>query len=149
MKSQPFAPAATWCVLPLFGLLSCRWSSVGAFYPFSRNHYAYNTRSHEYYQWPDVAAAAKKAYTLRYQLLTYIYSAFFLAHTQGGTVARPLLFTDSTDLGARWVQHQAVHVSICQVRTARSARPAVMVMKPAQHSLVFSSNVWCCCPLLY
>jgi alpha-glucosidase (family GH31 glycosyl hydrolase) len=82
-------------------LLLCRWASLGAFYPFSRNHYAYFTRSHEYYQWPDVAAAAKKAYTLRYQLLSYIYSSFFLAHVKGGTVARPLLFTDPSDIDAR------------------------------------------------
>jgi alpha-glucosidase (family GH31 glycosyl hydrolase) len=79
----------------------CRWASLGAFYPFSRNHYAYFTRSHEYYQWPDVAAAAKKAYTLRYQLLSYMYGAFFLAHVKGGTVARPLLFTDPSDVDAR------------------------------------------------
>lgn len=76
---------------------------MGAFYPFSRNHYAYNTRSHEYYQWDDVTASAKKAYSLRYQLLTYMYGAFFLANQKGGTVARPLLFADPTDLGARYV----------------------------------------------
>eukprot|EP00878_Enallax_costatus_P002700 GHUV01002888.1.p1 GENE.GHUV01002888.1~~GHUV01002888.1.p1 ORF type:complete len:873 (+),score=203.93 GHUV01002888.1:194-2812(+) len=78
-----------------------RWASVGAFYPFSRNHYGYNTRSHEYYQWDDVTQSAKKAYTLRYQLLTYMYGAFYLANQKGGTVARPLLFTDPSDLGAR------------------------------------------------
>ena len=81
-----------------------RWASLGAFYPFSRNHYAYFTRSHEYYHWPDVAAAAKKAYSLRYQLLSYMYGAFFLAHMKGGTVARPLMFTDSSDIDERWEQ---------------------------------------------
>ncbi|KAF8062769.1 alpha-glucosidase [Scenedesmus sp. PABB004] len=78
-----------------------RWASLGAFYPFSRNHYAYNTRSHEFYLWDDVAASAKKAYGLRYRLLTYIYGAFYLASAKGGTVARPLLFTDPSDAGAR------------------------------------------------
>lgn len=84
-------------------LTTRRWASVGAFYPFSRNHYAYNTRSHEYYRWDDVAASAKKAYSLRYQLLTYMYGAFYLANQKGGTVARPLLFADPSDLGARYV----------------------------------------------
>lgn len=93
-----------------------RWASVGAFYPFSRNHYAYNTRSHEYYLWDDVTASAKKAYSMRYQLLTYMYGAFFLANQKGGTVARPLLFTDPSDLGARnatkqWMMGEALLIS--------------------------------------
>ena len=83
-------------------LMCCfRWASAGAFYPFSRNHMGYTARSHEYYRWPSVTAAAKKAYTLRYQLLTYLYSSLFVAHSKGGTVARPLLFTDPTDQQAR------------------------------------------------
>jgi len=49
------------------------------------------TSSH---RWPSVTAAAKKAYGLRYQLLTYLYSSLYLAHSRGGTLARPLLFTD-------------------------------------------------------
>lgn len=84
-----------------------RWASVGAFYPFSRNHYGYNSRPHEYYRWPDVTAAAKKAFTLRYQLLTYLYSSLYLAHAHGGTVARPLFFTDPSDLLARWAGTKA------------------------------------------
>lgn len=80
-----------------------RWASAGAFYPFSRNHFSYNSRPHEYYRWPDVAAAAKKAFTLRYQLLTYMYGSMYLAHAKGGTMARALLFTDPSDAGARWV----------------------------------------------
>jgi alpha-glucosidase (family GH31 glycosyl hydrolase) len=37
----------------------------------------------------------------RYQLLTYIYSGIYLAHSKGGTLARALLFTDPSDKGAR------------------------------------------------
>lgn len=53
-------------------------------------------------RWPDVTAAAKKAYGLRYQLLTYFYTGLFMAHTRGGTLARPLLFADPSDLKARY-----------------------------------------------
>jgi alpha-glucosidase (family GH31 glycosyl hydrolase) len=80
-----------------------RWASAGAFYPFSRNHYTYFARPHEYYRWPDVAESAKKAYGLRYRLLTYIYSNLYLAHTRGGPVAKPVLFTDPADVKARCV----------------------------------------------
>jgi hypothetical protein len=63
-----------------------------------------------------VAAATKKAFTLRYQLLTYIYGGLYLAHSKGGTLARAVLFTDPTDLGARnatkqWLLGDAVLVS--------------------------------------
>lgn len=78
-----------------------RWASAGAFYPFSRNHYTYYSRHHEYYRWPDVAESAKRAYGLRYRLLTYLYSSLYLAHKQGGPVAKPLLFVDPRDIKAR------------------------------------------------
>jgi alpha-glucosidase (family GH31 glycosyl hydrolase) len=52
-------------------------------------------------RWPAVAAAARKAYGLRYQLLSYLYSSLFLAHSRGGTLARPLLFIDPSDIAAR------------------------------------------------
>lgn len=91
----------------------CRWASAGAFYPFSRNHYTYFARPHEYYRWPDVAASAKKAYGLRYRLLTYIYSNLYLAHTRGGPVAKPLLFTDPADVRARY-GFRALGCTCCQ-----------------------------------
>ena len=50
-----------------------------------------------------VRDAAAKAYGLRYQLMTYLYGALYLAHVKGGTVAQPLFFTDPSDRGARCV----------------------------------------------
>uniref|UniRef100_A0A383VTZ3 Maltase n=1 Tax=Tetradesmus obliquus TaxID=3088 RepID=A0A383VTZ3_TETOB len=95
-----------------------RWTMAGAFYPFSRNHMTIGhlSRSHEPYQWRSVTAAHRKAYGLRYQLLTYIYSSLFVAHSRGGTLARPLLFTDSSDAAARnataqWMLGEALLVS--------------------------------------
>lgn len=54
-------------------------------------------------RWASTTAAAKKAYGLRYKLLTYIYSSMYLAHKRGGTLARPVFFTNPADLKARWV----------------------------------------------
>uniref|UniRef100_A0A383WFG9 Maltase n=1 Tax=Tetradesmus obliquus TaxID=3088 RepID=A0A383WFG9_TETOB len=93
-----------------------RWTSAGAFYPFSRNHYTFFARPHEPYRWPAVAAAARKAYGLRYQLLSYLYSSLYLAHSRGGTLARPLMFLDPSDMAARsadsqWVLGEALMIS--------------------------------------
>lgn len=52
-------------------------------------------------RWSSTTAAAKKAYGLRYRLLTYLYSSMHQAHKQGGTLARPIFFSDPSDLKAR------------------------------------------------
>lgn len=62
----------------------------------------YFARDHEPYRWPAVAAAARKAYGMRYQLMTYLYGELYLAHSQGGTLARPVMFADPSDLLARY-----------------------------------------------
>jgi hypothetical protein len=100
--TQHTRPSRAAQLAPTHAHHTIRWASAGAFYPFSRNHYTYMARHHEYYRWPDVAAAAKKVYGLRYRLLTYLYRSLWLAHKRGGPVAKPLLFTDPADAKARW-----------------------------------------------
>ena len=39
---------------------------------------------------PAVVVAARAALRERYRLLPYLYTLFYLAHTRGHTVARPL-----------------------------------------------------------
>lgn len=63
---------------------------MGAFYPFSRNHNTLGAAPQELYLWPNVAAAAKSALAMRYQLLPFLYTLFSQAHFDGATVARPL-----------------------------------------------------------
>jgi alpha-glucosidase (family GH31 glycosyl hydrolase) len=52
-------------------------------------------------RWESVAKAARKALGMRYRLLPYLYSAFYSAHTQGGSVAKPLFFPFPDDATAR------------------------------------------------
>jgi lysosomal alpha-glucosidase len=73
--------------------MCARWSSLGAFYPFSRNHNGLG----ELDQDPGalgqpVITAAKKALDIRYEILPYYYTLFYKAHKFGHTVARPLHF---------------------------------------------------------
>ena len=77
--------------------LCARWIEVGAFYPFARNHNALGQKSQELYLWPSVTEASQKALGMRYQLLPYLYSAFYRAHSYGGVVAASLWFNFPAD----------------------------------------------------
>lgn len=70
-----------------------RWMSLGAFYPFSRNHNTDDGIDQDPVALgPGVVNASIHALTLRYKFLPYLYSLFYKAHLLGETVARPLFF---------------------------------------------------------
>ncbi|NWI95931.1 LYAG glucosidase, partial [Pitta sordida] len=71
--------------------LCVRWTQLGAFYPFMRNHNDHGTRPQEPFAFSRAAQAAmRNALRLRYSLLPFLYTLFHRAHTAGDTVARPL-----------------------------------------------------------
>lgn len=88
--------------IPYFGVETCgfngnadmelctRWMELSAFFPLYRNHNSRNTIAQEAFRWEGTAEGSRRAIHVRFQLLPYQYTLFWKAHTQGGTVLRPL-----------------------------------------------------------
>ncbi len=86
--------------------LCARWIEVGAFYPFSRDHNDLDQKPQELYLWDSVASAARNALKMRYELLPYMYSTFYNAHTKGETVARALWMNFPEDINTVTIDTQ-------------------------------------------
>jgi alpha-glucosidase len=74
-----------------YGELLARWTQLGAFYPFCRNHAASNTINHEPWVFgSEVEAICRHYIELRYQLLPYFYNLFHEASQNGIPFLRPM-----------------------------------------------------------
>ncbi|AEO68345.1 glycoside hydrolase family 31 protein [Thermothielavioides terrestris NRRL 8126] len=86
--------------------MCARWALLGAFQPFYRNHADITAPDQEFYRWPIVAAAARKAIDVRYRLLDYIYTAVWRASVDGTPAINPLWFWYPGDEATWTVQTQ-------------------------------------------
>ena len=104
--------------IPMFGVDTCgfagntdeelcnRWMQLSAFFPFYRNHNTLSANSQEPYIWASVIDASKTAINIRYQLLPYLYTLFYLAHNTGSTVMRALAWEFPNDPSLRGADAQ-------------------------------------------
>lgn len=78
--------------------LCARWTVLGSFYPFSRNHNTLDAKPQEPFNaGPNTLKAANIAIKLRYSLIRYIYSKLFLMSIRGGTMFKPAFFEFADD----------------------------------------------------
>lgn len=87
--------------------LCVRWTQVGAFYPFTRNHNAIDMKPQDPTAFsPQARTAMKQALLLRYSLFPVLYTLFHHAHVHGHTVARPLMFEFPKDVKTYGIDKQ-------------------------------------------
>jgi alpha-glucosidase len=100
ISGQPFVGAdiggfAGACYPPLL----IRWSELGAFYPFARNHSAHSAQEPWAFNmfFPITEFIIKTYYRFRYMLLPYLYSKFHFASQTGFPIWRALVIQYSDD----------------------------------------------------
>ncbi|XP_060910669.1 lysosomal alpha-glucosidase [Labrus mixtus] len=87
--------------------LCVRWTQLGAFYPFTRNHNAIDMKPQDPTAFSALAnTAMKQALLLRYSLFPVLYTLFHHAHVHGHTVARPLMFEFPKDVRTYGIDKQ-------------------------------------------
>ncbi|HSY61112.1 MAG TPA: TIM-barrel domain-containing protein, partial [Cytophaga sp.] len=78
--------------------LMTRWMQVGAFFPYYRDHKAFNSNASEPWAFGEDALDNLRPYVnLRYKLLPYIYSTFYEATQDGLPVVRSLAIDNAFD----------------------------------------------------
>uniref|UniRef100_A0A8C2FUK2 Lysosomal alpha-glucosidase n=1 Tax=Cyprinus carpio TaxID=7962 RepID=A0A8C2FUK2_CYPCA len=87
--------------------LCVRWTQLGAFYPFMRNHNDRPNAPQEPFVFSQQAQdAMRTAITLRYSLLPFLYTLFHHTHSSGITVARLLFLEFPTDPDCQTIDRQ-------------------------------------------
>ncbi|PIK61599.1 putative sucrase-isomaltase, intestinal [Apostichopus japonicus] len=75
-----------------------RWSQLGNFYPFARNHNGLNYRDQDPAAFgEEFAVNMRDLFAIRYTLLPYLYTLHYKATAYGHTVVRPLMFEFTSD----------------------------------------------------
>jgi alpha-glucosidase len=75
------------------GELLTRWTELGIFQPFCRNHSAWDTRPQEPWAFGEPHEShIRELLLLRQRLMPYLYTLFEEAHRTGAPILRPLLF---------------------------------------------------------
>ncbi|CAI2383231.1 unnamed protein product [Moneuplotes crassus] len=116
-----------------------KWTNVGAFYPFSRNHNDIHTIDQEPYRYEgDVKNNMRNAIRWRYPFLRYFYTQLYLNHKNGGTFWKPLFFEfPDEDLAYTEIEKNVM------IGSALKLNPMLDEGTTKTQSFLFPAGVWC------
>ncbi|KAJ8029435.1 Maltase-glucoamylase, intestinal [Holothuria leucospilota] len=84
-----------------------RWSQVGNFYTYARNHNGLNYRDQDPAAFGEAfAVEMRELFAIRYTLLPYLYTLHFRATAYGSTIIRPLLHEFTSDPNTYGIDRQ-------------------------------------------
>lgn len=111
------------------GELLVRWTQLGAFMPFFRNHSETGTARQEPWVFsPEVLDLTRRYIRLRYRFLTYIYNLMRESHLRGTPVVRPLFYHFHDDPNTYNINDQFLlgeGVMVCPVLRPRTGHRQV------------------------
>lgn len=113
--------------------LFARWISIAALSPFFRAHTMINTRDSEPWSYgEEVEQIARNFIKFRYQLLPYLYSLFYEAHTTGKPIQRSLAidYTHDSRVFDHQYQHQYLFGPFVLVAPVESTKELVKIFLP-------------------
>ena len=119
--------------------LCTRWTTLGAFYPFSRNHNIAGATSQEPYEFGETEQGIMRtAILMKYQLMRYYYTQMWLASKNGGAVFRPTFFDFPADANAYNNVEQGIMVG-----DSLKLSPVFTQGTTGNQPFYFPSGRWC------
>ena len=115
-----------------------KWSILGAFYPFARNHNTINARSQEpYFFSTDIQKNIKNAIRWRYSLLRYFYTELYINSIEGGTFWKPLFFEFPDDKAT----YQNIERNIMIGKSLKFS-PMIDEVDAKTQQFIFTQGLW-------
>ncbi len=109
--------------------LMMRWIQLGIFHPFCRVHSSGDHGDQEPWSFGEECLDVFRKYVeIRYQLLPYIYTAFYQYYKYGLPMMRPLVFVDQADAETHNRDHEFLcgdHILVCPITKEKERRKKV------------------------
>ncbi|NQY67937.1 MAG: DUF4968 domain-containing protein [Flavobacteriales bacterium] len=139
------------------GELYTRWIQLGTFSPLFRTHSAGDEADQEPWSYGEkYEEIVKKFIELRYQLLPYIYTAFWQCTTKGTPIIKPLVFLDQNDCDTHYREDEfgfGDNIVVCPISQPMVTGRKIYLPKGNWYhyftNQIFKGNqeVWVDCPL--